>query len=461
MSKTGKGGLKARTHGQHSWATGDTTVVLTGLPKSLNAEKLLELLDKEFPCCYDFFYLPMYLDQLENTGLAYINFRDHAKAVECQHFFEGGIDWGGHISDRPCKAQWSSIQGYDANITRHRTADWTRKNVPEDCKPMAFDEQGRRLPSLDVFAPHAPAPAFGKGSKSRKPSKGHSWEDEWYGASKSHSRKGGNWPGWYTELDIEDSGQSGSGCIGADFKPFDDTAACFDNEYDSWHGMGTMMAAEEEDASWGNPNEGSMAVSALDLYLLGVEQNSDEEDADQIQAMQSMFPTQVHESSVAHWENYANYADTCQVEFVKDEDALPGAVNVEDVFYQTKPPSPAIPELPALKHLQTVTYESASASPQMSPSSTASEPGQLGFRKYACPNCKLMFAKWSACQHHLASDMNCWCVLGKARLPSDVTELQEKCRATAEELQKDCNVGLSFGAAFVDEASKDKVPHFQ
>ena len=114
MWKTGKG----RSRGRYNLPEEATTVVLTGLPKTLNAEILLELLDKEFSGCYDFFYLPMYLDQLENTGLAYINFCDHAKAVECQRHLERSIDWGGHLSDRPCKAQWSSIQGYDANITR-------------------------------------------------------------------------------------------------------------------------------------------------------------------------------------------------------------------------------------------------------------------------------------------------------------------------------------------------------
>ena len=57
-----------------------------------------------------------------------------------------------------------------------------RENLPEDCKPMAFDEQGRRLPTLDVFTPLKTD--FGKGSRSRKAGKGCLWQDEWYGASK-------------------------------------------------------------------------------------------------------------------------------------------------------------------------------------------------------------------------------------------------------------------------------------
>ena len=75
------------------WHSGDeTTVVLTGVPRSLNAEILLALLDEEYLGCYDYFYLPM------DTGLAYINFRDHDKAVECQQHFAGWSSWPGGLN---------------------------------------------------------------------------------------------------------------------------------------------------------------------------------------------------------------------------------------------------------------------------------------------------------------------------------------------------------------------------
>ena len=426
MWKTGKGSLKGRSRGRYNWAEEDTTVVLTGLPKTLNAEILLELLDREFSCCYDFFYLPMYLDQLENTGLAYINFRDHAMAVECQRYFEGSIDWGGHLSDRPCKAQWSSIQGYDANITRQRTADWIRKNLPEDCKPMAFDEQGRRLPTLDVFTPLKTD--SGKGSTYRKSGKGYSWEDEWYGASKSHAQSI-NWPGWYTDNSIDVSYQGDSSNTTANFEPFDDGAAWLQED---WQSMGIMMAAQVEDDAWGNPNEGSKAVSALDLYLAGMERYSDEEGAGQT-SQSPVFDFErtfaLPGSSETYW---GNETKMFQGDPLQDEVSLKSTVKVDDLFGEAKPTSTSIPDLPVLERLPSLQRESVSASPNMSPSSAASEPGQLGLRKYACPNCNMIFAKWSACQHHLVSDIKCWRVLGEARLPSDVTELQEKCRAAAE-----------------------------
>ncbi|CAE7542826.1 ML5, partial [Symbiodinium sp. CCMP2456] len=443
MWKTGKGTLKGRSRGRSNWAEGETTVVLTGLPRTLNADILLELVDEKFHRCYDFFYLPMYLDQLENTGLAYINFRDHTTAVECQRYFEGSIDWSGHISDRPCKAQWSSIQGYEANITRHRKAEWLEKNVPEDCKPMAFDEQGRRLPTLEVFNPLQPLHSTdsGKGGKYQRPGKGKQWERDWYGASKPHAGKGSNWPGWYSDRNIEtDSRQSDSGYANAAFEPFDDSASWLQAAA-SWQVM--EMTAGGIDDSWGNPNEGNM-TSALDLYLASMDSTdrySDEAYGHASgQTFEPRFPLQ---------ESFEKRADT----FERD----PSNTKVED---QKRLPKPLIPELPVLEHLQNRERGekgSPQTSPQMSPSSTASEPGQLGLRKYACPNCKLIFAKWSACQHHVVSDMNCWCVLGEGRLPSDVTELQEKCKAAAEERPKDSEPT----AAFVDEAIQDKVLRFQ
>eukprot|EP00439_Symbiodinium_sp_Y106_P075926 s1441_g15.t1 len=373
----------------------------------------------------------MYLDQLENTGLAYINFHDHATAVECQRYFEGSIDWSGHISDRPCKAQWSSIQGYEANITRHRKAEWLEKNVPEDCKPMAFDEQGRRLPTLEVFTPSQSLHSTdsGKGGKYQRPGKGKPWEREWYGASKPHAGKGSNWPGWYTDRNIEtDSRQTDSGYANAAFEPFDDSASWLQAAA-NWQAM--EMTAEGTD-DWGNPNEGNMA-SALDLYLASMD-STDRSDEVYGQAYGQSF-----EPTFPLQESFEKRADTFE------RDASDTKVD------QKRLPKPSIPELPVLEHLQS--KGSPQTSPQMSPSSTASEPGQLGLRKYACPNCKLIFAKWSACQHHLVSDMKCWCVLGEGRLPSDVTELQEKCKAAAEERPKD----TESTAAFVDEAIQDKV----
>ena len=161
---------------------GETTVVLSGLPKTLNAELLLGLVDEHFACTYDYFYLPMDVERFESWGLAYINFRSHETALECQRYFTGFDRWPGrHYSERACRAQWSSIQGFEANISKQQ-ADWVNRNVPEDCKPMVFDENGTRLPTMDVF-----------------PAKSDTWTDEWYGSSSNKPSKQSGWPEWRKE----------------------------------------------------------------------------------------------------------------------------------------------------------------------------------------------------------------------------------------------------------------------
>ena len=127
-------------------------MVLTGLPKTLNAEILLGLLDEHFPCSYDYVYLPKNVERFESNGLAYINFREHEKAAACRKFFSGFRSWPGHhASARICRAEWSSIQGLEANIEKHQRRNWAKINIPEDCKPMVFDENGKRLPTMAVF----------------------------------------------------------------------------------------------------------------------------------------------------------------------------------------------------------------------------------------------------------------------------------------------------------------------
>ncbi|CAE7876132.1 UBE2J2 [Symbiodinium microadriaticum] len=172
---------------------GETTVVLTRLPKTLTAEILLGLLDELFPCAYDYFYLPMDMGKFENRGLAYINFRSHEKAVECQNHFEGTEDWKGHTSERPCKSDWSSIQGYAANIQRQQRSAWLTNAIPEGCKPMAFDEHGMRLPTLDIFpASLADSRKDARSCRTMSDNNKEWWRDQWYGSSSSEQNAGKN-----------------------------------------------------------------------------------------------------------------------------------------------------------------------------------------------------------------------------------------------------------------------------
>ena len=126
----------------------ETTVVLTGLPKTLTARIILDFLDQYYLGCYDYFYLPIGEGTLTNAGIAYINFRHHDKAVECKQWFAGFNGWpNGHFSERRCQTDWSCIQGYEANIQmqQKQKRDWKNLNIPEDFKPMVFDQYGCSL----------------------------------------------------------------------------------------------------------------------------------------------------------------------------------------------------------------------------------------------------------------------------------------------------------------------------
>ena len=137
------------------------------------------------------------MDKFENTGLAYINFREHSKAVECQRHFSGFSAWpGGHFSERSCRAQWSSIQGYEANIQKQqKLTDWVNSNIPEDCKPMVFDSYGTRLPTMEIFPSWQDFEDSSRVYHGWRNSETHEdhrgwWKDEWYG------RNGGNSGGY-------------------------------------------------------------------------------------------------------------------------------------------------------------------------------------------------------------------------------------------------------------------------
>lgn len=59
--------------------------------------------------------------------------------------------------------------------------------------------------------------------------------------------------------------------------------------------------------------------------------------------------------------------------------------------------------------------------------------------KYACPACGADFMKWSACMHHIVTDSRT-CrekIFPDGKMPLDMTELQEKCKAKAAEMPKD------------------------
>mmetsp|Transcript_53595 Transcript_53595/g.124827 ORF Transcript_53595/g.124827 Transcript_53595/m.124827 type:complete len:430 (+) Transcript_53595:66-1355(+) len=423
----GKGGLKEH---KPQWvskahASEETTVVLTGLPKTLNAEILLRLLEADYKGYYDFFYLPMDVDQMENTGLAYINFRDHDTAVACQRSFQGRTVFGAHTSERPCKAQWSSIQGYDANIVKHQKSEWLQKNIPEDCKPMAFDHHGTRLPILDVFTPNS------------------EWKvgRTWRSGSTSHDGKHDKWSGWYTDT-YDDWHRSENGYTGAKWWNGGNNNNSW--WHDEWHSSSKTGWRETDGSYYDSSDKDATA-------------NFDSESQTGLTSWECEG-TQANEESGDTYDSTGSYARQVFVE----EPEVEGQPQSKDI-------SPANGQSSAQESRDS-SEEATTCEPPESeslPTSDDAAPAPpsllsglqpcLNIRKYACPNCNEIFAKWSACQHHLVSDPRCApCIKADTKLPSDFMQLQETCKTVAQGLPTHVTLGKA-----AEDAAKEKIRRFQ
>ena len=348
--------------------TEQTTVVLTGLPKTLNAEVLLSLLDKEYLGCYDYFYLPMDEDKFTNTGIAYINFRDHDKAVECQRYFAGFSAWpGGHFSDRTCRAQWSSIQGYEANIQRQqKLKDWVNSNLPEDCKPMVFDEHGLRLPTLDVFPPQG-----GWTSKFSSNRQSRQWEDEWYGgiASDKGGPYSGNGSGYGWRFTESNGWATTQGSL--PYNGFPEVPVASDETVED-PTISALSLQEVEGAGYEEKDTGVPNLKVSELF-----EGHEKDQEDEVQEKQEDPEDANDEENQDHQEN--RQAMNSKQEIIEAPKSEPKAL--------------------------------------------------LALTRYACISCSASFAKWSACQQHILNDPKCRTVLVE-----DETDLQERCKAKANDL---------------------------
>lgn len=123
-----------------------TSVMMRNIPNNYTRAMLLELLAREgFGSTFDFLYLPIDLKKRSGLGYAFINFicQDIAEHF-CQHF-SGFRRWAA-TSQKICQVTWSDyIQGFHAHVERYRNSAIMHESVPEDCKPMIF-QNGLQLP---------------------------------------------------------------------------------------------------------------------------------------------------------------------------------------------------------------------------------------------------------------------------------------------------------------------------
>lgn len=124
-----------------------TTVMLRNMPNNYNRDMLLDLVDSMgFTRCYDFAYLPVDFKTQAGLGYAFINFVTSAAAQRCFRKFEGYARWQ-VPSEKVCTVTWGSpYQGFEAHVERYQNSPVMHHSIPDDWKPVLFDEQGSRIP---------------------------------------------------------------------------------------------------------------------------------------------------------------------------------------------------------------------------------------------------------------------------------------------------------------------------
>lgn len=123
-----------------------TTVMMRNLPSVYTGTMLVELLKKHgFDSMFDLVYLPMDYNSGVCFGYAFINFISADAALNFRCTFEGFSMWG-LPSEKVCEVCWSNVlQGVEAHIERYRNSPVMHDMVPDDFKPMLF-ENGKHVP---------------------------------------------------------------------------------------------------------------------------------------------------------------------------------------------------------------------------------------------------------------------------------------------------------------------------
>jgi len=118
-----------------------TTVMMRNIPNNHTREQLITLVnDGGFQGRYDLLYLPFDLKKKVGLGYAFINFLSHEDAEAFAQHFRGFKDWQMH-SDKVCEVTWSdALQGLDANVERYRDCPVMHESIPDEFKPVIFQD---------------------------------------------------------------------------------------------------------------------------------------------------------------------------------------------------------------------------------------------------------------------------------------------------------------------------------
>jgi len=117
-----------------------TTVMMRNLPNNYTRAMLLSMLEGEgFSALVTFLYLPMDFDRHANLGYAFVNLVDEMAANAFWQAFDGFSRWALPTA-KVCQIRWSGPhQGHQAHVDRYKNSPVMHASVPDEFKPMIFD----------------------------------------------------------------------------------------------------------------------------------------------------------------------------------------------------------------------------------------------------------------------------------------------------------------------------------
>jgi len=134
-----------------------TTVMLRNLPNRYTRKMFLRMLDAHgFRGFYNFIYLPIDFRHKVNLGYAFVNTVSHESAVRLKDALNGFNSWA-FDSLKVCEAVWASPhQGLEENMERYRNSPVMHESVPDEFKPVLFQDGMRisfPLPTKNIRSP--------------------------------------------------------------------------------------------------------------------------------------------------------------------------------------------------------------------------------------------------------------------------------------------------------------------
>jgi len=119
---------------------------LSGLPKELTREDLLEVLDKRgFSGYYDFVFVPTDTTKSCSLGFALVNLTRHAYGLSLAAQLHGFNTWGICTSATPCDVEWSVVQGFAENVQHFHRHCGSGEGASSEGSPLVFSK-GLQIP---------------------------------------------------------------------------------------------------------------------------------------------------------------------------------------------------------------------------------------------------------------------------------------------------------------------------